>query len=91
MVFIFHLCEEHNYVTSSQDRTVCGAYFMLLCDYDDGAGGGGGGGGGGDCVTFMASFCIIVFPGRQYPVQHTVLQCMMASCGYLLDMMAMPD
>ena len=30
IVFIFHLCREHNYVTSSQDIILCGCHFLLL-------------------------------------------------------------
>ena len=81
-MFIFHLCREHNHVTSSQHIILCGWLIFCCCDVDDD---------NEDDVTLMVSYSILVLSGPQYPAQHMVLQCMMGSCGYLLVMMGMLD
>jgi len=92
IVFIFHLCREHNRETSSQHIILCGWHIFCCCDVDDDEEEyDNDDNNDDDDVILTVSYCILVLSGPQYLAQHMVLQCMMGSCGYLLVMMGMLD
>lgn len=91
IVFIFHLCGEHNRVTSRQHIILCGWHIFCCCDIDVDDDDDDDSDNNDDDVTLTVRYCILVLSGPQSPVQHMVLQCMMGSCGYLLVMMGMLD